>query len=93
MFNRDSKGNFINEQYATRGGGGDISPYEPRPSYQDVIKNIVGSNRGYPDVASDFCCAAIYLPRPVGRGRRHQLVFTYFCRNRECRWRQNEVNP
>jgi kumamolisin len=61
VFNRDSKGNFINEQYATRGGGGDISPYEPRPSYQDVIQNIVGSNRGYPDVASDFCCAAIYL--------------------------------
>jgi kumamolisin len=61
-FNRDSSnGNFLNEQYASGGGGGGISPFEPRPSYQDVIKKIVGSKRGIPDVASDFCCAAIYL--------------------------------
>ena len=60
-FNRDNQGNFVNEQYASGAGGGTISPYEPRPSYQDVISNIVGSHRGYPDVASDFCCAAIYL--------------------------------
>jgi len=59
VFNRDNNGDFVSETY--EGGGGDISPYEPRPSYQDVIKNIVGSKRGYPDVASDFCCAAIYL--------------------------------
>jgi kumamolisin len=59
-FNRNQQnGDFISETYG--GGGGDISPYEPRPSYQDVIKNIVGSKRGYPDVASDFCCAAIYI--------------------------------
>ena len=68
VFNRDSKGNFINEQYFTGGGGGDISPYEPRPSYQDVIKNIVGSQRGYPDVASNFCCAAIYISSQGGWG-------------------------
>jgi len=61
VFNRDSNGDFVSETYATGGGGGDISPYEPRPSYQDVIKNIVGSKRGYPDVASNFCCAAIYI--------------------------------
>jgi len=61
VFNRDSNGDFVSETYATGGGGGDVSPYEPRPSYQDVIKNIVGSKRGYPDVASNFCCAAIYL--------------------------------
>jgi kumamolisin len=60
-FNRDGSGNFLNEQYYTGGGGGGISLYEPRPSYQDVIKKIVGSKRGIPDVASDFCCAAIYL--------------------------------
>lgn len=60
-FNRDNNGNFVNEQYYTGGGGGAISPYEPRPSYQNVISNIVGSHRGYPDVASDYCCAAIYL--------------------------------
>jgi subtilase family serine protease len=59
FFNRDNNGNFINEVYG--GGGGDISPYEARPSYQNIIKGIVGSKRGYPDVASDFCCAAIYL--------------------------------
>ncbi len=69
VFNRDSNGDFVSEWYG--GGSGDISPYEPRPSYQDVIKNIVGSKRGYPDVASDFCCAAIYITayggwNPVG---------------------------
>jgi len=63
-FNRDSNGDFVSETYG--GGGGDISPYEPRPSYQDVIKNIVGSKRGYPDVASDFCCAPIYITSQGG---------------------------
>ena len=58
-FNRDNKGNFINEIYG--GGGGGISPYEPRPSDQDIIEGIVGSHRGIPDVASDYCCAAVYL--------------------------------
>jgi len=61
VFNRDSNGDFTSEWYYTGGGGGDISPYEPRPSYQDVIKNIVGGKRGYPDVASNFCCGAVYL--------------------------------
>jgi kumamolisin len=60
-FNRDPSGKFLNEQYYTGGGGGDISPYEPRPSYQSGIAGIVGNHRGYPDVASDFCCAAIVL--------------------------------
>ncbi len=60
-FNRDGSGNFTSEQYYTNGGGGDISPYEPRPSYQDGIAGIVGNFRGYPDVASDYCCTAIYL--------------------------------
>lgn len=60
-FNRDRNGNFVNEQYYTGGGGGAISPYEARPSYQDGIESIVGTQRGFPDVASDFCCAAIYL--------------------------------
>jgi len=59
VFNRDSKGDFASETYL--GGSGVISPYEPRPSYQDIIKNIVGTKRGYPDVASDYCCAPIYL--------------------------------
>ena len=56
-FNRDQNGNFIDEVYG--GGGGDISPYEPRPSYQNGIFRIVGTQRGFPDVASDFCCTSI----------------------------------
>ncbi|MGA9644002.1 MAG: hypothetical protein WBQ72_21570 [Terriglobales bacterium] len=58
-FNRDQKGDFVNEVYG--GGGGNFSPYEPRPAYQNGIEGIVGTQRGYPDVASDFCCAPIYL--------------------------------
>lgn len=60
-FNRDQNGNFLYEQYYSGGGGGDISPYEPRPSYQNGIAGIVGTHRGYPDVASDFCCAGIVV--------------------------------
>ena len=60
-FNRDSSGKFVNEVYYTGGGGGDLSPYEPTPSYQSGVVGVVGTHRGYPDVASDFCCAAIYL--------------------------------
>jgi kumamolisin len=59
IFNRDSSGNFISETYG--GGGGGLSRYLNRPSYQDVIKKIVGNARGNPDVASDYCCSAIYL--------------------------------
>ena len=59
FFNRDQFGKFTYEQYFS--GGGDVSPYEPRPSYQSGIAGIVGNHRGYPDVASDFCCAAIYV--------------------------------
>jgi subtilase family serine protease len=61
FFNRDNNGNFVNEIYYTGGGGGALSPYEPIPSYQSGVKKIVGTHRGYPDVASDFCCAAVYL--------------------------------
>lgn len=57
-FNRDRNGNFTGEVYG--GGGGNLSPYEPIPSYQNGISNIVGTHRGYPDVASNYCCAAVY---------------------------------
>lgn len=60
-FNRNQNGDFVNEVYYTGGGGADISPYEPIPTYQSGIASIVGTHRGYPDVASDFCCAAIYV--------------------------------
>jgi kumamolisin len=58
-FNRDSSGNFVSETYG--GGGGGKSFYENRPSYQSVIKKMVGDLRGNPDVASDYCCTGIYL--------------------------------
>ncbi|MGD0417942.1 MAG: S8 family serine peptidase [Terriglobales bacterium] len=58
-FHRNGDGDFTEEVYG--GGGGDLSPYEPRPSYQNGIESIVGTQRGYPDVASDYCCAVIYL--------------------------------
>jgi kumamolisin len=61
VFNRDGNGNFVNEQYFSGGGGGTISPFEPIPSYQNIISNIVGTHRGFPDVAADFCCAVFYL--------------------------------
>jgi hypothetical protein len=60
-FQRDGQGNFVNEVYYNGGGGGDLSPYEPRPAYQSGVSSVVGSHRGYPDVASDFCCASIYV--------------------------------
>ena len=60
-FNRDQHGNFVSEQWYTNGGGGDLSPYEPRPSYQDGVQAIVGTHRGYPDISSDFCCAGIVV--------------------------------
>src|SRR6266446_5878471 len=60
-FNRDLNGNFVKEVYFTGGGGSDLSPYEPRPSYQNGVSGIVGTHRGYPDVAADYCCAAVYL--------------------------------
>jgi subtilase family serine protease len=58
-FNRDRNGDFVSEVYG--GGGGNLSPYEPIPSYQSGIASIVGTHRGYPDVAADYCCAPIYL--------------------------------
>ena len=59
VFNRDSSGDFVNEVYG--GGGGGKSWFEPLPSYQSIIRKIVGNQRGNPDVSSDFCCGAIYL--------------------------------
>lgn len=60
-FNRNQAGAFLNEVYYTGGGGGDFSPFEPIPSYQSGVAGIVGTQRGYPDVASDYCCASVYL--------------------------------
>jgi subtilase family serine protease len=45
-------GNFVQETAWVEGGGG-ISYYEPRPSYQSGISGIVGSYRGVPDMSFD----------------------------------------
>jgi len=45
-------GNFIYE-VAWMDAGGGFSYYEPRPQYQNSIRNIVGSTRGTPDVSFD----------------------------------------
>jgi len=47
-----SGGKFSSESWWTGGGGGS-SRYEKRPSYQNVIKAIVGSARGIPDMSAD----------------------------------------
>lgn len=47
---RDKNNNFTGQNVWSSTGGG-LSPYVPIPPYQSVISNIVGSNRGVPDVA------------------------------------------
>jgi kumamolisin len=65
-FERSENGDFETEIYY--GGGGGLSPYEPRPADQNGIEKIVGKHRGIPDVGSDFCCAAIYIAAYGGWG-------------------------
>ena len=45
-------GNYTNQTAWIDGGGG-ISRYEPRPSFQIGVASIVGSKRGTPDVSFD----------------------------------------
>jgi subtilase family serine protease len=47
-----SGGNYTGQKCWSDGGGGP-SRYETRPSYQNVIKSIVGNHRGTPDVSAD----------------------------------------
>jgi subtilase family serine protease len=49
---RDGSGNFAGETCWSASGGG-ISKQEPRPAYQDVIKDLVGNFRGTPDFSAD----------------------------------------
>ena len=48
---RDASGNLSSEQYWADGGGG-ISQYESRPTYQAGIASIVGTHRGAPDISA-----------------------------------------
>jgi subtilase family serine protease len=53
----------------TEGTGGGPSLYEPRPPYQHLVKDIVGSARGTPDVAAvadPFTGVWIYDTNPSG---------------------------
>jgi kumamolisin len=49
---RNSGGNFVTETSWNQAGGGP-STVEPRPSYQNIIKGIVGTHRGTPDFSSE----------------------------------------
>jgi kumamolisin len=49
---RNSKGFFTSESAWSDAGGGP-SQYESRPSYQNIIKSIVGTHRGTPDFSSE----------------------------------------
>jgi subtilase family serine protease len=50
--NVNSGGTWLSET-GWSGSGGGMSKYELRPSYQDVIVNIVGAKRGVPDWSFD----------------------------------------
>ena len=49
---RNSKGLFTNEAAWSSAGGGP-STVESRPSYQNIIKSIVGTHRGTPDISAE----------------------------------------
>jgi kumamolisin len=48
----DFEGEAVWSWGSAAGTGAGPSAYEPRPRYQDPIKNIVGNSRGAPDVAA-----------------------------------------
>jgi len=48
----DFQGEVVWNWGPTEGTGGGPSLYEPRPPYQYLVKDIVGSSRGTPDVAA-----------------------------------------
>ena len=50
--NLNPDGSF-NSETGWDGGGGGLSTYEPRPSYQNGIQSIVGPQKGVPDMSFD----------------------------------------
>ena len=65
-FNRDNNGNFVSEIYG--GGGGNISPYEPRPAYQNSIASIKSEiTAGYPDKSLLITVAPRFISRAGAR--------------------------
>lgn len=74
--NRDASGNFTSET-GWSGSGGGKSKYESRPSYQHVIRNIVGTQRGTPDFSFDadpYTGVSVYDSTPC-QGMRGWMVF------------------
>jgi hypothetical protein len=74
--NRDASGNFTSET-GWSGSGGGKSKYERRPSYQNVITNIVGTQRGTPDFSFDadpYTGVSVYDSTPCG-GMSGWMVF------------------
>jgi kumamolisin len=72
----DSAGNFVSETGwgwpNGMGSGGGLSICEPRPEYQDVIADLVGSMRGTPDISSDsdpYTGVCIYITSPYSGGQ------------------------
>lgn len=64
----DAAGNFVQETAWGDAGGGP-SAIHPRPSYQDVVANVVGTHRGAPDVgalADPESGAAVYSQFALG---------------------------
>ncbi len=74
--NRDSSGAFVSET-AWGGSGGGPSKYELRPTFQDAILSIVGTQRGAPDFSFDSdpnSGVSVYDSTPC-QGRSGWLVF------------------
>ncbi len=46
-------GTSYGSESAWSGSGGGLSPYESRPTYQNGVENVVGNQRGVPDVSAD----------------------------------------
>ena len=73
---RDSTRKFLSET-AWSGSGGGPSPYEQRPSYQNVIVTTVGTQRGTPDISFDadpHSGVLVYDSTPCG-GMSGWLIF------------------
>jgi subtilase family serine protease len=58
VINRNGSGNFTSES-GWSGSGGGKSSVEKRPKYQNVVKKIVGSARGNPDIS--FCSVGVAM--------------------------------
>ena len=59
QINRDGSGKFTSEVYWSGGGSGK-STMELRPTYQTVVKSIVGTHRGVPDISAVATNVATY---------------------------------